>query len=199
MERAAVVQYDLSRSAGWAVYAPGRTAPRHGVLKLPPTAMDGSNGPALKLLYEHIAWVDRNFGLAAIGYEAFLSPTGGSSDKGKGFATSPKTLKQLAGLMAVVEMTAEIMGIPSISVNQSSWTSFWLGSFARGTKRAERKKMSVARARALGWAPHGDDDADALGQLHWLLETKLHITVPWKTRPDGDLLELNKVEGPLNV
>jgi len=51
---------------------------------------------------------------------------------------------------------------------------------------------------ALGWAPHGDDDADALGQLHYLL-AKMGIIVPWKTRLIPDLVELNKIEGPLNV
>lgn len=199
MERAAVVQYDLSRSAGWAVYAPGRAAPRHGVLKLPPTTSAGDNGPALKLLFDHIAWVDRNFGLAAIGYEAFLAPTGGKSDKGKGFVTSPKTLKRLAGYMAVVEMSAAIMEIPIHEINQASWTGFWLGSLPRGTDRAARKRMAVEKARNLGWAPHGDDDADALGQLHYLLEVKLAITVPWKTRLAPDLVELRKPMGPLNV
>lgn len=198
MERAAVVQYDLSRSAGWAVYVPGRAAPRHGVLKLPATKTDGDNGPAFKLLFEHIAWVDRNFGLRCIGYEAFLAPTGGASDKGKGFQTSPKTLKRLAGYMAIVEMCGAMLDVPTISINQSSWTGFWLGSMPRGTKRDERKKLSVAKAVALGWAPHGDDDADALGQLHYLL-AKMGIIVPWKTRLIPDLVELNKIEGPLNV
>jgi len=198
MKREAIVQYDLSRSAGWAVYAPGRVAPRHGVLKLPAADDVFGNGAALALLYDHMAWVDRNFGLAGIGYEAFMAPTGGQSDKGKGFQTSPTTLKRLAGYIGVTEMCAAMMRVPAYEVNQSSWTRFWLGSFPRGTKRAVRKQMSVKKAQSLGWAPHGDDDADALGQLHYLLEVKLGITVPWRTRIEGDLLELHKPKGPLH-
>lgn len=187
----AVAVYDLSRSAGWAVYAPTLAKPRHGILKLPPPRTNGSIGPALKLLWEHIAWVDRNFGLAHLGYEAFLSATGGKKDKDTTFVTSPKTQKTLLGFITVTELCAEFldMGEDSIhSIHNMAWRSWWLGSQPRGTKRDKWKALSVAKMVALDWAPYGDDDSDAVGQLHFLLN-KLGIIPPWKTDPRPSLLD----------
>jgi hypothetical protein len=45
----------------------------------------------------------------------------------------------------------------------------------RGTKREEWKRLSVQKAARLGWDVRGDDEADALGQLHQLLR-KLKIS-----------------------
>lgn len=176
----AVAVYDLSGTAGWACYAPGRSKPMHGILKLPPTKTNGSVGPAMKLLFEHIAWMDRNFGLAHLGYEAFLSATGGKKDAGTTFVTSPKTTKKLVGCVGVAELCAEILDIECYPIHNMSWRSKWLGSQPRGTKREAWKALAVAKATALGWDPHGDDDADALGQLHFLL-AKLGIIPPWRT------------------
>lgn len=188
----AVAVYDLSRSAGWAVYAPGLSKPRYGILKLPPPRTNGSIGPALKLLWDHIAWIDRNFGgLEHLGYEAFLSATGGKKDDDKAFITSPKTQKTLIGFVDVAELCAEILGIGEDGIhpiNNSSWRSFWLGSQKRGTKREEWKALAVKKMRHLGWEPYGDDDSDAVGQLHFLLH-KLGIIPPWKTDPLPNLLD----------
>lgn len=189
----AVAVYDLSRSAGWAVYTPGLPKPRHGVLKLPPPRTNGSVGPALALLWEHIAWVDRNFGgIAHLGYEAFLSATGGAKDKETTFVTSPKTVKTLVGFVGVAELCAEILGIGEEgihAIHNMSWRSFWLGSQPRGTKREQWKALAVAKANALDWAPYGDDDSDALGQLHFLLVRKLGIVPHWKFEVEPSLLD----------
>jgi hypothetical protein len=187
----AVAVYDLSRSAGWAVYAPGLSKPRYGILKLPPPRTNGSVGPALKLLWEHIAWVDRNFGLAHLGYEAFLAPTGGKSDDKTSFVTSPKTTKTLVGFVGVAELCAEMLGLGEEgihAIHNMSWRSFWLGSQPRGTKREVWKMLAVKKMVALDWAPYGDDDSDAVGQLHFLLH-KLGIIPPWKTDPRPSLLD----------
>lgn len=176
----AVAVYDMSGNCGWAVYAPGRKAPVHGVVVLPPTKTNGSVGPALKLLFEHIGWVDRNFGLAHIGYEAFLAPTGGRKDGATSFVTSPKTIKKLVGTVGCVELCAEILDIECTAIHNMSWRSQWLGSQKRGTKREQWKAMAVDKARRLGWDVHGDDDADAIGQLHFLMN-KLAIPAPWRT------------------
>jgi hypothetical protein len=77
----AVAVYDLSRSAGWAVWTPELAATAIGHSQLPPPRTNGSVGPALKLLFEHISWVDRTFGrLEHLGYEAFIAATGGKKD-----------------------------------------------------------------------------------------------------------------------
>lgn len=180
----AVVCYDLSRSAGWAVWSPGFDKPRHGIVKLPPPKSNGSVGPALKLLFEHISWIDRNFGrLEHIGYEAFLTPTGGKKDEKTSFITSPKTVKALVGFVGVAELAAEILAIDPHPIHNMSWRKQWLGSQPRGTKREAWKALSVAKAQRCGWAPLGDDDADALGQLHFLLR-KLGITPDYQKAID---------------
>lgn len=166
----AVICYDLSRSAGWAIWTPGCDRPRHGILKMPPPRTNGSVGPALDLLFRHISWCHRNYGpLEHVGYEAFLAATGGKKDDKTTFITSPKTTKLLVGVVGVAELAAEILGIESHAIHNMSWRRPWVGSQPRGTKREQWKQLSVAKAQRCGWAPLGDDDADALGQLHFLL------------------------------
>jgi hypothetical protein len=176
----AVAVYDLSRSAGWAIWSPELERPRSGILRLPPPRSNGSVGPALKLLFEHIGWVDRTFGpLEHLGYEAFIAATGGDKDAKTSFVTSPKTQKTLIGFVGVAELAAEILGIESHSIHNMSWRRLWLGSQKRGTKREQWKALSVQKASRLGWDVRGDDEADALGQLHFLCG-KLEIKVQWQ-------------------
>ncbi|MES2903246.1 MAG: hypothetical protein V4696_03590 [Pseudomonadota bacterium] len=180
----AVVCYDLSRSAGWAVWAPKLHAPRFGILQLPPPLSNGSVGPALALLFEHISWVDRNYGpLAHLGHEMFLAPTGGKKDAKTSFITSPKTVKALVGFSGVAELAAHLLDIESHQIHNMSWRRSWVGAQPRGTGRDEWKRLSVAKAMRCGWAPQGDDDADALGQLHFLL-AKLKIVPQWQKAID---------------
>lgn len=181
----AVAVYDLSRNAGWAVWNPDLARPRSGILKLPPPRTNGSVGPALKLLFEHISWLQRNFGpLQLLGYEAFIAPTGGKHDEKTSFVTSPKTLKTLIGFVGVAELAAEILEIDSIAIHNMSWRKAWLGSQPRGTKRDQWKALSVQKASRLGWDPRGDDEADAIGQLHYLLTVKLGIKPLWQHAVD---------------
>lgn len=181
----AVAVYDLSRSAGWAVYSPSmELRPRSGILKLPPPLSNGSVGPALKLLFEHISWVDRNYGpLEHLGYEAFIAATGGRKDDETTFVTSPKTQKTLIGFVGVAELAAELLEIESHSIHNMSWRRLWLGKQPRGTKRERWKELSVQKASRIGWDSLGDDEADAIGQLHWLLG-QLKVSVPWQGRID---------------
>jgi hypothetical protein len=198
----AVAVYDLSRSAGWAVWTPELARPRSGILKLPPPRTNGSVGPALKLLFEHISWVDRTFGrIEHLGYEAFIAATGGKKDDSTTFVTSPKTQKTLIGFVGVAELCAEILdqaayddgrgSVESHSIHNMSWRRFWLGAHPRGTKREEWKRLSVQKAARLGWDVRGDDEADALGQLHQLLN-KLKIQPQWQA-------EIDRVDGLLGL
>jgi len=201
----AVAVYDLSGTSGWAVYSPDDDEPISGTLRLPPTRTDGSMGPTFQLLFNHIAWINRRWPLMALGYEAYLAPTGGHRDKGKGgdeeqksFVTSQATLKKLIGTIAILEMCAEMLDIPAYSINNASWRRFWIGKMPRGTKREEWKRRSVLKARVLGIDVKGDDEADALGQLHHLLR-ELEIRSDWArakmAHPTQDMIMLNYREG----
>lgn len=169
MERRAVACYDLSGRTGFALYSPDEDAPIHRLVRLPTTTSEGSVGPAFELLFNHIAWANKHWPLMAIGYEQFLAPTGGKRDEDTPFVTSPATLLKQIGLIAVVQMAASMLEIPVLSIHNASWRKFWLGSQPRGTQRDRWKELAVLKARGLGWNVKGDDEADALGQLHFLL------------------------------
>jgi hypothetical protein len=190
----AVVTYDPSSRAGWAVYSPELDEPVFGVLRLPPNTSDGDSGPAFKLFFDHITWVNRRWPLAAIGYEGVILPTGGKSDDDKRFVTSPTTIKRQVGLETILVLCAELLTIPGHSINNASWRRYWLGSQPRGTQRDTWKELSVAKARGLGWDVKGDDDADALGQLHFLL-SRLEIKTRWGRNPSRELIELGYKKG----
>jgi hypothetical protein len=199
MEGRAVLQYDLSGNSGWAVYSPELDEPVFGVLRLPPTSETGSVGPAYRLLCEHIEWANQRWPLRAIGYEDFLVPTGGKKDAETPFVTSPKTIKKLLGLIAIVELCAAQLEIPVHPLHNASWRKYWLGSQKRGTKREDWKELSVGKARGLGWPVKGDDDADALGQLHFLL-AKLEIRPRYGRNPSRELAMLGVMRGvPVGV
>jgi hypothetical protein len=193
-----VAVYDLSRNAGWAVWTPKLDRPRSGILRLPPPRTNGSVGPALKLLFEHIGWIDRNYGpIAHLGSETFISATGGRKDDQTSFVTSPKTQKLLIGMAGVAELAAEILkeggraDCEPHSIHNMSWRRFWLGKQPRGTKREQWKALSVQKATRLGWDPKGDDEADGIGQLHYLL-SKLRIIPQWQS-------EVDRVDGLLGL
>ena len=199
MSRRAVACYDLSGAAGWAVFHPDLDEPRYGTLRLPPTTTDGSIGPALNLLFDHIAWIDRQWPLCRIGYEAFLAPTGGKRDDDKGFTTSQATLKKLIGTISTLELCASMLKIQPRSINNSSWRRYWLGSQKRGTKREDWKELSIAKATGLGWPVKTDDEADALGQLHFLL-AEMQIKTRYGRNPSRELIELGMRRGvPIHV
>lgn len=200
MTRRAVAVYDLSGKAGWAVYSPDLDEPRFGVVTLPPTTTDGSVGPACHLLFDHICWIDKQWPLHDIGFEGFLTPTGmKKKDDETSFVTSPAAIKKLVGTIAVLEMCASMLTIPAHPIHNMSWRKYWLGSQKRGTKREAWKEMAKAKARGLGWNVQGDDDADALGQLHFLLN-KLEIKPNWGRNPSQALIQLGYQRGvPLHV
>ncbi len=199
MSARAVAVYDPSSRAGWAVYSPELDEPRFDVLRLPPGTVEGSNGPAFKLFFDHICWINSQWPLRAIGYEGVILPTGGKKDNDTTFTTSPQTIKRQVGFETILVMCAQILAIDAHSIHNASWRRYWLGSQKRGTKREDWKALSIAKARGLGWDVKGDDDADALGQLHFLLN-KLEIRVPWGRNPSKELIQLGYQRGvPFHV
>lgn len=199
MSGRAVAVYDPSSRAGWAVYSPDLDEPRFGVLRLPPSTTEGSAGPAFKLFFDHICWINRQWPLMALGYEGVILPTGGRKDDDTTFVTSPNTIKRQVGLETILVLCAQLLAIPDHSIHNASWRRYWLGSQRRGTKRETWKALSVGKARGLGWDVKGDDDADALGQLHFLLN-KLEIKPNWGRNPSQDLIQLGYQSGvPIHV
>lgn len=200
MSVGAVVAYDLSGQAGYAIYHPDFHEPRYGHVRLPQTTANGSVGPACKLLFEHITWVANNFGpIVGMGYEQFIAATGGRKDDETSFVTSPAAQKKLIGLIATFEMAAAMLGVEAVSIHNASWRKYWLGSKPRGTDRKEWKRLSVLKANGLGWPVKNDDEADALGQLHFLMR-KLEIPIRWGRNPSPDLIMAGLHHGvPINA
>jgi len=204
-----VVAYDLAGRVGYAVYHPDLDEPRFGHVDLLPTTTSGSIGPACAMLFDHLAWVNEMWPLRAIGYEGFLAPTGTDKDKEKGFKTNPATLKKLIGTIATVEMVAAMLSdyegkthgriVDLHTINNASWRKYWLGSQKRGTPRARWKELSIKKANGLGWEVPGDDAADALGQLHFLLH-KLGIKTRYGRNPSREFINMALGCGmPVNV
>lgn len=182
MTTRAIVTFDIGQNMGFAIHH-SRTDvanPYSGVFALPKPKTNGSNGPSNNLLFKQINWINKNFGgIEHIGYENFLVPTGGNKDDDKGFITSPKTIKTNLSSVAIIEFAAEILGVECTPINNRSWKSFWLGKARRGTISALWKALSVAKAKAVGidLDQDSDDEADAVGQLMFLLN-KLEIELP---------------------
>lgn len=199
MTARAVAVYDLSTQAGYAIYHPDLDEPVFGTCRLPATTETGSVGPAMHLLFDHICWIHETYALAAIGAENFLAPTGGQKDEKTKFTTSPRTIKRLVGMQTTLEMCASMIGIEAHSIHNASWRKYWLGSQKRGTQREEWKRLSVEKANGFGWAVKNDDEADALGQLHFLLN-KLSISPRWGRNPSKELIQLGYMHGvPIHV
>lgn len=198
----AVATYDLSGSSGWAVYHPDFDEPISGRTILPSTTTSGSVGPALHHLFNHIAWIDRKWPLQALGFEAFIAPTSKEQKEGDPkpkFKTSQAAMKKLIAEIGVLEMCADMLNIEVHSLHNASWRRYWLGSQPRGTTRDRWKELSIAKAHGFGWMVKGDDDADALGQLHFLLH-KLEIKPRWGRNPSRALIELGYQSGvPIHV
>lgn len=188
MSAGAVVAYDLSGRAGYSIYHPDMDQPKWGTVRLAKTTESGSVGPACKTLFDHICWVHDHWPIAAIGYEQFISATGGKKDDDTPFVTSPAAQKKLLGLIATLEHAAAILKLDPVPIHNASWRRYWLGSKPRGTQRDEWKRLSLLKARGLGWQVKNDDEADAIGQMHFLMR-KLEIPIRWGRNPSRELIE----------
>jgi len=184
-----VIAYDIGTNLGFSAYSPKLKRPYTGVIRLPSARTDGSMGPTWDLIWEHVAWADRNFGgLGAIGYENFLVPTGGRKDDATSFTTSPKTIKTMVGSVATIEHAAQVLGFEATPIHNQSWRRYWLGKRKFGVKREMWKALSIVKAQSVGVMTDNDDESDSLGQLHWLLN-KLEIIPPWDFEAGNDLVE----------
>ena len=166
--------FDIATSTGWASGAPN-TRPAHGSFEChaPPVNTDTSKSFARfgnyvdNILKIYAPWV--------VGIEQpIIQPTDNWSD-----------VFILTGRVAVCEMLCANRGIPTRRYPNRTWRNAFLGKMApdlshlKGKSeklRAERRKLhkeAVMRVcRLHGWAPRNDDEADALGILHYMLSTE---------------------------
>ncbi len=168
--------FDLSKSStGWAIWTPGWDAPRFGHWKL--GGEFTTHGQTFCKLHRNLAELHRIAGpFEDVTYEEplLLGPAAGN--------TSADTQMLLIGLAAHLESFCAAMNIRRCGyVNQSSWRKAFIGSIKRGTKRTTLKDLTMDRCRAHGWNPSRDDEADALGVLSYVLNTR-KIETPWRDR-----------------
>jgi hypothetical protein len=141
---------DLGTSTGWAVREPGG-AILHGVADFSTGRFEGGGMRYLRFT----RWLDemRGDGIGAIWFEEVRRHAGTSAAHVYG------------GLMASLTAWAELRGIPYAAVPVGT-----IKKHATGKGNAGKDAM-IAAARARGFWPASDDDADALAILHWAIET----------------------------
>lgn len=173
-ERFTIISADLATKTGLAFWSPGMEKPRSILLELP--SGEEWNGRAYRKLYEALWAIHQIAGdvapITKVYFEAPISP-----GHMQGF-TNAKTIYRLVGLVAVLEMFADVIGANCMFVYATSWKRNFFGA-GIGMKRAEAKKASMARCRELGWFPEDDNCADALGILNYALTVHEAIEVPW--------------------
>ena len=79
-------------------------------------------------------------------------------------APTPRT--STAGLMATLTAWAELRGVPYQGVPVGT-----VKRHATGKGNAAKEEM-IAAARARGFRPSDDNEADALAILHWAIDTR---------------------------
>ena len=152
------------------MWAPGWDAPLYGLWTLP--GEPGEVGRKCVTLHRHLADLHALEPLTRIGFEGGIAPS-----TLQGF-TNVTTINLLVGLASHVESFGFAVSARVRQVPISAWRKHALGK-GSGYKRAEWKKMSMARAREMGWAPQTDDVADSLMVLDYLVYLSA-LTPPWR-------------------
>lgn len=98
---------------------------------------------------------------------------------------SAENLQFLTKVEGMIEEAATARGLPYEAYASSSWrvTAIGYGRAPKGAEKDHMKKAMVARAKALGYKPNSDDEADAIGILLHALTGE-----PAMKRAQGDLL-----------
>jgi len=143
---------DLGTTTGWAI----RTAEGvilSGTVSFRPSRYDGGGMRYLRFR----AWLEELAedagGLAAIWFEEVRRHAGTDASHIYG------------GLMATLTAWAELRGIPYEGVPVGT-----IKRHATGKGNAPKEAM-IAAARARGFSPADDNEADAIAILHWVIET----------------------------
>ena len=148
-----ILALDLGTTTGWAL----RTADglfTSGTVSFRPSRYDGGGMRYLRFT-NWLTELDQLSGpIAAIWYEEVRAHAG--TDAAHVFG----------GLMATLTSWGELRGVPYAGVPVGTIKRHWAG------KGNAPKQAMIAAARARGFAPADDNEADALAILHWALETR---------------------------
>jgi hypothetical protein len=149
----AILALDLGTSTGWAV----RTFDgliTSGTVCFRPNRFDGGGMRYLRFT-NWLTEIDRLSGpIGAIFYEEVRRHAG--TDASHVFG----------GLMATLTAWGELRGVPYQGVPVGTIKRHWAG------QGNAPKQAMIAAARARGFSPADDNEADALAILHWALETR---------------------------
>lgn len=164
---------DLSiSSTGWALWETGAPKPTLGTWRLA-DGVDHTDRACIR--------IQRNLNdlhkVAPFDHVVFEDTL--TADKLKGH-TTVDTITALVGLKTHVMSFCAALGISWYAVNMKTWRKHFIGSQPRGTTSAEYKRLSLARARALGENPAKHDAAEAYGVLDYHLH-RIRVQAPWTT------------------
>lgn len=149
----AVLALDLGTTTGWAIRTHGGLI-ASGTVSFRPSRYDGGGMRYLRFT-NWLTEIDRLSGpIAAIWFEEVRRHAGTDAAHVYG------------GLMATLTSWAELRGVPYQGVPVGTIKRHWAGS-----GNAPKQTM-IAAARARGFSPADDNEADALAILHWALETR---------------------------
>ena len=149
----AILALDLGTTTGWAVRTfDGQIA--SGTVCFRPGRFDGGGMRYLRFT-NWLIEIDRLSGpIGAIYFEEVRRHAGTDAAHIYG------------GLMATLTSWAELRGVPYAGVPVGT-----IKRHATGSGNAPKQAM-IAAARARGYSPADDNEADALAILHWALETR---------------------------
>jgi hypothetical protein len=149
----AILALDLGTTTGWALRAPDGLI-TSGTVSFRPSRYDGGGMRYLRFT-NWLTELDQLSGpIAAIWYEEVRRHAGTDASHIYG------------GLMATLTAWAELRGVPYQGVPVGT-----VKRHATGQGNAGKPAM-IAAARARGFNPSDDNEADALAILHWALDTR---------------------------
>ena len=151
--RGALLALDLGTTTGWALRAPDGLI-TSGTVSFRPSRYDGGGMRYLRFT-NWLTELDQLSGpIAAIWYEEVRRHVGTDAAHVYG------------GLMATLTAWAELRGVPYQGVPVGT-----IKIHATGKGNAPKEAM-IAAARARGFHPADDNEADAIAILHWALDTR---------------------------
>ncbi len=149
----AILALDLGTTTGWALRGPDGLI-TSGTVSFKPGRFDGGGMRYLRFT-NWLTEIDRLSGpIAAIWFEEVRAHRGVDASHVYG------------GLMATLTAWAELRGVPYEGVPVGT-----IKRHATGHGNANKQAM-IAAARARGFSPADDNEADAIAILLWALETK---------------------------
>lgn len=185
-----IAALDLSKtSTGWAAFdSEGSGKPIYGSWVLGSSFT--SNGGVFAKLHECMADLHSILPFDICYIEEAINPS-----QLQGF-TNIQSLRLASGNAAHAESFCYAYGVRFMPLNVGVWRGPFIGKMEQQQAKAEAralskekgkrvsardtlKRLSVARAKQLGFTPKNDDEADAIGILDYAIEVE-GMTPPWR-------------------